>query len=137
MDEAAAQILRCQECGFEGMGVYQEERHGAIDSEYWLHHGYELSAADLALLRAEIEQCPDRRQLEVPVRGALADEWGRSGGRFFRLCGPSSLWGPDDCPPRGNPRLRSRNRRGFSSGCKKWDCLTEPRLRFAPAADFE
>jgi hypothetical protein len=60
-DEITLQILECSQCGFAGIGVYEESRRGALDSESFHHIGYHVSADELARLRELVQRCRNPR----------------------------------------------------------------------------
>lgn len=63
-DEIAVQVLKCGDCGFRGLAVYRESRHGSLDSESWQHDGYVLSDEAMERLMEAMLKCPtpaDRR----------------------------------------------------------------------------
>jgi hypothetical protein len=57
-DEIALQIVRCRDCGFAGVAVYEESRRGTLGSESVDHRGFRIGAADLSALRRQIRNCP-------------------------------------------------------------------------------
>jgi predicted RNA-binding Zn-ribbon protein involved in translation (DUF1610 family) len=58
-DEITVQILRCNSCGFNGLGVYEESRRGSLDSESIDHRGYHVDSREINDLRNKIRQCPE------------------------------------------------------------------------------
>ncbi len=60
-DEIMLQIVKCYQCGFSGIAVYEESRRGSLDRESFTHYGYRVSSADLGALRELIKNCPDPR----------------------------------------------------------------------------
>lgn len=58
-DEIALQIIKCGNCGFRGIAIYEEARRGALDSESWSHWGYPANASALRALEGKMRQCPD------------------------------------------------------------------------------
>ncbi len=73
-DEITLQIIQCTACGFQGMAIYRESRHGAMDSESWSHTGYELLPPDLERLRSAILSCtaPDDSRCECEAHKSVA-----------------------------------------------------------------
>jgi hypothetical protein len=57
-DEIILQVLACSSCGFKGLGVYEESRRGALDSEAWEHTGFRVPAGVLDDLLKAIASCP-------------------------------------------------------------------------------
>lgn len=53
------QIIKCYQCSFSGIAVYEESRSGSLDRESFSHYGYRLSLADLRALRELIKHCPE------------------------------------------------------------------------------
>jgi hypothetical protein len=41
-DEVTVQTLKCAGCGFYGVAVYRESRHGTLGSESWSYDGYPI-----------------------------------------------------------------------------------------------
>jgi hypothetical protein len=62
-DELTLQTVQCSRCGFHGAALYEESRHGALDSESSRHHGQELSEAAWEALLATISGCPSLRNI--------------------------------------------------------------------------
>ena len=58
-DDIIVQVVKCQECGFQGAAVYQESRRGSMDSESWEHIGYHVRDVQLNVLMAVMAGCPD------------------------------------------------------------------------------
>jgi hypothetical protein len=58
-DEITLQTVRCQDCGFAGIAVYEESRRGALDAESVDHRGFRIGAADLRALRRQMRSCPE------------------------------------------------------------------------------
>ena len=58
-DEITLQILRCMSCGFDGLGVYEESRRGAIGSESVDHRGYHVDSSLIKYLRSVLLRCPE------------------------------------------------------------------------------
>jgi hypothetical protein len=59
-DEITLQVVRCMQCGFEGLAAYEESRRGALDSESWSHTGYEADKAGLRAFKRAVRACPRR-----------------------------------------------------------------------------
>lgn len=57
-DEITIQMVRCDECEFQGVAVYEESRRGGMDSESFDHRGYRLGQAELKRLNKLIAACP-------------------------------------------------------------------------------
>jgi hypothetical protein len=60
-DEITLQTVKCSDCGFEGIAVYEESRRGSLGSESFSHTGYHLSKGDLGNLRKTIKSCRHRK----------------------------------------------------------------------------
>ncbi len=58
-DEITMQSISCRVCGFAGIAIYEESRHGALDSEIVHHTGYLTTEADTVAIRALLANCPD------------------------------------------------------------------------------
>ena len=57
-DEITLQIVKCSDCGFEGIAVYGESRRGRLDEELVQHTGYRVTKGDLRSLRKTMRGCP-------------------------------------------------------------------------------
>jgi len=57
-DEITVQTLVCSgaACGFSGIGIYEESRRGALDSECVRHTGYATLSGDAAKVAALIRR---------------------------------------------------------------------------------
>ena len=53
-DEIALQVVRCSQCGFSGLAVYEESRRGALDDESVDHRAYRVSAEAVAAVEKAI-----------------------------------------------------------------------------------
>ncbi|MBN1316839.1 MAG: hypothetical protein JXA42_15275 [Anaerolineales bacterium] len=60
-DEITLQVIKCTQCDFQGIAVYEESRRGRLDSESFSHTGYLVSKADVSALKKMIRQCPAPR----------------------------------------------------------------------------
>jgi hypothetical protein len=58
-DEITLQVIRCKNCNFQGLAVYEESRRGVLDSESIDHYGYKPEVKDLKAIRSLIRRCPD------------------------------------------------------------------------------
>jgi hypothetical protein len=56
-DEISIQILDCPNCGFKGLGVYEESGRGSIDSDSFHHRGYVVDSSVLESLREKMLRC--------------------------------------------------------------------------------
>jgi hypothetical protein len=65
-DEITLQTVRCADCGFAGIAVYEESRRGALDSESFQHVGYEVAKNQLRELRKAIRSCPEPGNWRCP-----------------------------------------------------------------------
>lgn len=61
-DEISVQIVRCFECGFVGLAIYEESRRGSLDSETFHHQGYYVVDTLLNSIRETIESCPNPKK---------------------------------------------------------------------------
>jgi hypothetical protein len=59
-DEITLQVVRCGQCGFEGLAVYEESRRGALDGESWSHTGYEADKEGIRAFKRAVRSCPKR-----------------------------------------------------------------------------
>lgn len=60
-DDIILQVVKCTQCGFKGLAVYEESRRGALDSESWSHTAYRVAGQDLKTVAAAIRACPSPR----------------------------------------------------------------------------
>jgi hypothetical protein len=60
-DDIILQVVKCGQCGFKGLAVYEESRRGALDSESWSHTAYRVASQDLKSVAAAIRACPSPR----------------------------------------------------------------------------
>ncbi len=58
-DEITLQIVKCSECRFSGIAIYEESRRGDLASESVYHLGYRVGKKELGDLRRTIEHCPN------------------------------------------------------------------------------
>jgi len=57
-DEITLQVVRCRDCDYEGLAVYEESTRGALDSETFDHYGYDVDRESLRSIHATIKRCP-------------------------------------------------------------------------------
>ena len=57
-DEIALQVVKCRDCGYEGLAVYEESSRGALDSESVDHYGYYIDQKVLRSTRSLMKRCP-------------------------------------------------------------------------------
>ena len=60
-DEISLQVLRCRDCDYEGLAVYEESSRGVPDSESVDHYGYHAKREIIRAVRALIKSCPARK----------------------------------------------------------------------------
>lgn len=72
-DERSFQIIFCSTCGFEGIAIYLESRHGSMGSEMLQHNAYTTDLGRLAQISALVAQCPDpsNRRCDCPSHQGL------------------------------------------------------------------
>jgi hypothetical protein len=58
-DEISIQLVKCLECNFIGLAIYEESRRGSLSSESLHHHGYYVANTLLSSIKETIESCPD------------------------------------------------------------------------------
>ena len=75
-DEITVQLIECSQCGFKGVGVYEESRRGRLDSESVDHYGYGLKNPEWKRLAALIKTCPEprRKDCDCPSHGKLNEK---------------------------------------------------------------
>ena len=61
-DEIALQIVRCEECGFRGLAVYEESRRGRLDAESVDHRVYPVDRHALRTIERQMKTCPHPRE---------------------------------------------------------------------------
>ena len=80
-DEISVQILKCSECDFAGLGVYEESRRGRLDSEKIYHRGYYVNNSLLEKVRKLIRLCPNQKKSSCKCKVHLSlgrtNEFGR------------------------------------------------------------
>lgn len=57
-DEITIQVLTCEKCELQVVGVYEESRRGALDSEAWEHTLWRVSALGYWQLKQAVSDCP-------------------------------------------------------------------------------
>ena len=65
-DEITVQVLRCTNCVFDALAVYEESRRGALDRDCFDHTGYRATPARVRELATQIAACPDPRNPKCP-----------------------------------------------------------------------
>ncbi len=60
-DDITLQVVKCQQCTFEGLAIYEESRRGALDDDSFDHRGYHVSSDDLRNIKRAIRQCPSKK----------------------------------------------------------------------------
>jgi hypothetical protein len=60
-DEISLQVVRCQDCKYEGLAVYEESSRGALDAESVDHYGYSVDREMLRSIKSLINNCPEPR----------------------------------------------------------------------------
>lgn len=60
-DEISLQVVKCPKCGLHALALYEESRHGALDSESWHHEAYRVSEEDFQMVSEVIQRCPRPR----------------------------------------------------------------------------
>lgn len=75
-DERTLQTLLCSACDNHFLGLYQESRRGALDSESVHHLAYLISKADYKRLLAWLRRCPRPRDshCDCPAHTSLQDD---------------------------------------------------------------
>lgn len=58
-DEITLQIVECNTCGFNGLAVYEEPRHGMPEADDWEHIGYWVSRDAVESVKTAISSCPN------------------------------------------------------------------------------
>lgn len=62
-DEITLQLIKCTNCSFKGLAVYEESRRGEIGREFVSHIGYKVNRAKASLLRKYIHNCPNPKNI--------------------------------------------------------------------------
>jgi hypothetical protein len=63
-DEITLQVVECELCGFGGLAVYEEPRHGILETDDWQHIGYWVSRDAVESVKAAICSCPNPYQAQ-------------------------------------------------------------------------
>ena len=58
-EEITLQVVECAACGFSGLAVYEEPRHGILEADDWRHTGYWVSKDAVESVKAAIRSCPN------------------------------------------------------------------------------
>ena len=54
-DEITLQVIRCDQCSFEGIAIYEESRRGNLNDYSYNHTGYEVSIKALNQIKSVIK----------------------------------------------------------------------------------
>lgn len=86
-DEISLQLVKCAQCRFEAIAVYEESRRGRLGSESVDHYGYFIGASDLNQIKRMIAKCPNPRRPLCPCESH--EQLGRrdKSGRWNGLAG--------------------------------------------------
>jgi len=84
-DEITLQTVRCADCGFAGIAVYEESRRGALDTESFQHIGYQVAKSELRDLRKAIRSCPEPANGRCPCAAHQMLSKTDSSGRWSAL----------------------------------------------------
>ena len=80
-DEITVQTFRCSECGFAGLGIYEETRRGRLNSELVHHRCYYLEDSTLVSIEKMIRRCPKPKKSNCKCKSHLSfhkvDKYGR------------------------------------------------------------
>ena len=73
-EEITLQVVECYACGFSGLAVYEEPRHGLLEADDWVHIGYWVSKDAVDSVKSAIQSCPnpDDPQCACPVHSSLS-----------------------------------------------------------------
>jgi hypothetical protein len=96
-DDIILQVVRCSQCGFRGLAVYQESRRGALDSESWEHIAYQVPTSDVKAISSVIRSCPAPKDQRCQCAAHLKLGQRDAGGRW---CGLQELSLKDSYPIR-------------------------------------
>ena len=58
-EEITLQVVECTACGFGGLAVYEEPRHGFLEADDWAHIGYWVSKDAVESVKSAIRSCPN------------------------------------------------------------------------------
>ena len=67
-DEISLQVLRCRDCDYEGLAVYEESSRGAFGSESVDHYGYHADKKTIREIQSEINRCTKPRDARCNCR---------------------------------------------------------------------
>ena len=72
-DECSVQVVKCSNCQFEGIAIYEESRRGSLDSESFSHLAYKVPASKIELFYFLIDN-----NLDIDLRKLItSDENGK------------------------------------------------------------
>lgn len=83
-DEISLQVVRCRDCRFEALAVYEESTRGALDSESVDHYGYQVARKDLFSIKSLIKGCPRPRDAGCSCASHRQLNQRDSSGRWMR-----------------------------------------------------
>jgi len=83
-DEISLQVLRCQDCGYEGLGVYEESSRGALGSESVDHYGFQADKKTIHEIQSEINRCPKPKDARCNCRSHQKLNRRDQSGRWIR-----------------------------------------------------
>ena len=72
VDETSVQMVKCENCGFRGIAVYEESRRGSMSSDSFWHMGFEVSDEDLQFVQNGFRLCPARSNQNCQCETHLA-----------------------------------------------------------------
>lgn len=72
--EITLQVVKCAQCGFRGLAVYEEMRYGGRGEDSWLHTGYWVSPDAVESVQSAIAACPNPNdpRCTCPVHSELS-----------------------------------------------------------------
>lgn len=86
-DEITLQVVKCANCAFSAIAVYEESRRGSLGGESFSHTGYRVHELSVRALKEMIRRCPQPRNKRCDCE--VHQKLGRKdpGGRWAGLSG--------------------------------------------------
>jgi len=83
-DEISLQVLGCRDCGYEGLGVYEESSRGALGSESVDHYGFDADQKVIRSVESMIKRCSKPREARCKCRSHQKLNKRDQSGRWIR-----------------------------------------------------
>jgi hypothetical protein len=80
-DEISLQLLRCRECRYESLAIYEASSRGALASESIDHYGYRAERSVIRSISVLIDRCPNPKDAKCDCAShrelTVRDRFGR------------------------------------------------------------